>query len=45
LLIDELFVLFGTPARSSDEAHAWRLSGVASRSNGLGGEVMIRQHR
>jgi len=35
LFFNELFVHFGVPTGSSDEAHAARLSGVASRSNGL----------
>jgi hypothetical protein len=35
LLFNELLVHFGIPAGSSDEAHVSRLSGVASRSNGV----------
>jgi len=34
LFFNELLVHFRIPAGSSDEAHASRLSGVASRSNG-----------
>jgi hypothetical protein len=42
LFFNELLVHFGIPTGSSDEAHASRLSGVASRSNGLRAAVVAR---
>jgi hypothetical protein len=35
MLFFNKLLVFGIPTRSSDEAHASRLSGVASRSNGI----------